>query len=220
VNTIHLINYISAASILLPVGVALSRLGRYRRPLNLLVAFFLFTALVELTFLVTCQLKWKNVPLVHLYTVVEIAVLSTFYYHTFSKPRLKKGIALVAMSLITFSILNSAFGQGIWRFNTFSRTLESYWFITLSLMYCYWLLSTQAFIHVDKHPAFWVNIAILFSFSGRVFLFMLQNAIVQDPKPDYIFYWALIQMVVNVMAHVLYTVGLLCKPQSQIYPLS
>lgn len=81
--------------------------------------------------------------------------------------------------------------------------------IILSLIYFYQLLNPLEFVHIEKQSLFWINAGVLFYSAVNIFLFMLMNRI---PKADQANYY-MIHSVTNIIANILYSVGLFCKPQ-------
>jgi hypothetical protein len=106
-------------------------------------------------------------------------------------------------------INNAIFIEGLNTYPSISNTVLSLLLIVLSLSYFYQLLTRQEFIHIDKQGLFWINAGVLFYFSINIFLFMLFNKISKSAQADF----NMIQSITNIIANLLYSVGLLCKPQ-------
>jgi len=81
----------------------------------------------------------------------------------------------------------------------------------LSLIYFYQLLSRQEFMYIEKQGLFWINSGVLFYYSITIFLFMLYNRINGEHRA----YYYMMQSVTNIISNLLFSVGLLCKPQNQ-----
>ncbi|HVV55549.1 MAG TPA: hypothetical protein VHC47_09505, partial [Mucilaginibacter sp.] len=90
-----------------------------------------------------------------------------------------------------------------------SNTASGVAFIILALFYFYQLLNRQEFVHIEKQGLFWFNAGVLFYFSINIFLFMLFNKIPEKDRPSYY----MINNITNIIANLLYTTGLLCRPQ-------
>ncbi|MEO6851901.1 MAG: hypothetical protein ABI203_00040, partial [Mucilaginibacter sp.] len=97
----------------------------------------------------------------------------------------------------------------IWIYPSISNTVLCMLMIILSLTYFYQLLTRQEFVHIEKQGLFWVNAGVIFYFSINVFLFMLYSKINESVRSD--FY--MIQTGTAIIANLLYSVGLFCKPQ-------
>jgi len=81
--------------------------------------------------------------------------------------------------------------------------------ICFSLAYFFQLLSRQEFVHIEKQGLFWINAGVLFYFSINIFLFMLFKRMITAHQEGYY----MINNITNIIANILYSVGLLCKPQ-------
>lgn len=205
------INDISALSVLLPIVAALLFYRTYPVPFKILAFFFFISGLFDLALVLLVHFGLSNnAPLIHLFVLVNIVFLGLVYYKTFFSPVVKKLVLILVPSVMMLSIINGIFIEGIWAFPTISNSAQSVLFILLSLLYFYQLLTRQEFVHIEKQGLFWINAGVLIYFSSNIFLFMLYNRIIDSHE------WNLwiIHSITNIVANVLYTIGLICKPQT------
>jgi hypothetical protein len=106
-------------------------------------------------------------------------------------------------------ICDAIFIENIWTYPSISNTVVCLLLVILSLTYFYQLLTRQEFLHIDKQGLFWINSGVLFYYSINIFLFMLYNKMSISVRNDYY----VIQYGTSIIANLLYSVGLLCKPQ-------
>ena len=106
-------------------------------------------------------------------------------------------------------VFNAIFIEGIWKYPSVSNTVLCVLLIIFSLIYFYEFLSRQEFTYIEKQGMFWINSGVLFYFAINIFLFMLYNDIKPTQRNDYY----MMQSVTNIIANLLFSVGLLCKPQ-------
>jgi len=99
--------------------------------------------------------------------------------------------------------------RNILEYPSVSNTASSIFLIILSLIYFYQLLYPEKFVYIEKQGLFWVNAGVLFYSSVNIFLFMLFSQIPDKGKADYY----VIFSITNIITNLIYTVGLLCKPQ-------
>ncbi|UYZ62108.1 hypothetical protein [Hymenobacter weizhouensis] len=209
---LSVLNYLSAFSILLPIGAAGSRYQNLNQVLRRLAWFFFLSGLFDVVLAITNHFVIRNLPLFHLFTAVNLLFLAALYYHTLHGKLVRRLVLVAAAAGLVFVGYNAFFLEGIWQFPSLSITGQSLLFIVLALVYFYQLLQEPAEVPIEKQPLFWINAGVLLYFSGNLFLFMLQNWLNRMPQPNYNSYWA-IHSVVNILANLLYAVGLLCKPQ-------
>jgi hypothetical protein len=202
--------YSSIVSDILPL---LAALYNYRQ-LDSVLKLFAFFCLISLTFDV---LEWilsnlqvrNNCPLFHLYILFTILFFTVIYYRAFYGIILKRIALILGGAGIVAIICNAIFIENIWTYPSISNTVLCLLMIILSLTYFYQLLTRQEFLHIDKQGLFWINSGILFYYSINIFLFMLYNKLSVSVRNDYY----VIQYGTSIIANLLYSVGLLCKPQ-------
>jgi hypothetical protein len=200
----------SAVTGIFPVLAALFNYKHLDKVLKIAAIFFLVSALFDLLLDLTIRMGLhNNEPLIHLFIVISIIFFSAIYYHAFFNPVVKQAIIVLAIVALLIVIFNIIFIEGILDYPSFSSTVLSVLLICFSLAYFYQLLNRQEFIHIEKQGLFWINTGVLFYFSLNLFLFMLFKRIILAHQQDYF----MIHVITNIIANILYSVGLLCKPQ-------
>ena len=209
-----LLVYITVASEFLPVLAALYNYRRLDRVLKLMALFCLLSVIPDLAGIINLFLKarYNNLFLMHLYDVMAVVFFTLIYYHAFFKPALKKVTLILGGFTLLIMISNEIFIESIWMYPSVSNTILCLFCIPLSLIYFYQILTRQEFVHIEKQGMFWINAGVLIYFSVNIFLFMLFNKISSAEKHDYY----MMQSVSNIVANLLYSVGLLCKPQKTV----
>jgi hypothetical protein len=201
---------VSVLSGFFPLLAACYNYRRLDQVLKLVAAFCLGSVLPDLAGLVTLHLKLKynSLILMHLFDLGAVVFFTLIYYHAFYKPVLKK-VTLISGS-VTFLIMigNEIFIENIRVYPSASNTILCLLLIPLSLSYFYQIFSRQEFTHIEKQGMFWINAGVLIYFSINIFLFMLYNKFSSVEKQE--FY--MMQSITNIIANLLYSVGLLCKP--------
>ena len=195
----------------LPVLAALINYKNLDKTLKIAALFFLISALFDLllTLLTLLLGAVNNQPVIHLFIVTAIVFFGVIYYNAFFKPGLKKAILILTCVALLGVVFNVIFIERIWEFPSASNTVLSVLTIFFSLAYFYELLNRQEFIHIEKQGLFWINAGVLFYFAINLFLFMLFKRIILANLTEYY----IIHNVTNIIANILYSVGLLCKPQ-------
>lgn len=206
----QVIHNISALSILLPLGAAIFYFKRFTNTFKILAIFFIVSSVFELALVMMVRYgRPNNAPLIHLFVVVSLIFFGIVYYRTLFNPWLKKLVLFLVPVVIVISIINSIYIEGIWAFPAISNSAQSVLFILFSLLYFHQLLTRQEFVHIEKQGLFWINAGILIYFSSNIFLFMLYNRMIDSIT----YYFWIIHSITNIIANILYTIGLLCKPQ-------
>lgn len=206
-----ILNYLSAFSGLLPLAVAALRYRRYDAALRLLTWFFVVSGLFDLASVITDRWRINNMPLFHLFAVVNLLFLSAFYYRILRGQWRRPGLALAIAGIGGLALYGVLRPGGLGQFPSAVMTAQCGLFIGLALVYFYQLLHQPVATAIEQNPLFWVNAGVLVYFSGNLFLFMLQEWLSRNPPVQHVNYWA-IHSVANILANLLYTVGLLCTP--------
>ena len=203
----YTLQIISVISGVFPVLAILYNYGQYNMVLKIASAYFLISFLVDVGLWLAQKSGTKNdMPVIHLFLGISLAFFTIIYYHLFFKTVLKK-IVLALAAVATIILLYDALR--IWEIPSASNTALSIFLIILSLIYFYQLLSRQEFIYIEKQGWFWINAGVLFYSSVNIFFFMLYAQLPKGIQKD--FY--VIHSSTNIIANLLYSTGLLCKPQ-------
>lgn len=207
-----ILNNLSALSVLLPIGAAGLRYRSHDGVLRLLAWFMFISGLFELILFITSVLSVQNnLPITHVFAAVNLLFLSTLYYRTLHGRLLRRFIGLTTGLNLVFILYNALLPGSIWRFPSRPFTVQSALFIGLALLYFYQLLRQPAATALAAQPLFWINAGVLLYFSGNLFVFMLRNwLLLATPSSAHGSYW-LIHSAMNILANLLYAVGLLCK---------
>ncbi|MFI5138739.1 MAG: hypothetical protein ACHQIM_13005 [Sphingobacteriales bacterium] len=200
----------STISGVFPIIAALYNYRYLDKTLKIAAGYFVVSILSDLVLEVSKRMGMvNNLPVIHIYIALSILFFAAIYYHAFFRPVIKKTIIVMAALALLVVIFNMVFMGGIWDYPSLSNTVLSLLLICFSLAYFFQLLNRQEFIHIEKQGLFWINAGILFYFSITIFLFMLFKRMIIAHQEGYY----MINNITNIIANVLYSVGLLCKPQ-------
>lgn len=202
---------ISVISGLFPVVAALYNYRHLDSVLKLMALFCLLSIIPDFAGLITTYLKivFNSLFLIHLFDIMAVIFFTLIYQRAFYKPVFKKMTLIFGIISFAALIFNVIFIESIWSYPSVSNTILSVFLIILSLVYFYELLSRQEFTYIEKQGMFWINSGVLFYYAITIFLFMLYMKINYADRSTYY----MMQSVMNIIANLLYSVGLLCKPQ-------
>jgi hypothetical protein len=148
----------------------------------------------------------NNMPLIHINIIVTVLFFTVIYYKLFLKQIFKK--VTIILSVITL-IITFYYNFNFLEYPSVSRTTEGIMMIVLSLLYFYQLLNPEKFIDIEKQGPFWINAGVLIYYSVNIFLFMIFTRIPIADRHNYY----IINSITNIIANILFSVGLFCKPQ-------
>ena len=203
---------ITVISDFLPVLAALYNYRRLDSILRLMAIFCVLSVIPDVAGLIASFLKlrhYNNLVLFHFFDIMATVFFTMIYQRAFYKQLFKKITFILGGLSLLIMVCNAIFIEGLWKYPSVSNTVLCLLLIILSLIYFYQLLSRQEFTYIEKQGMFWINSGVLFYFAINIFLFMLYNDIKPTQRTDYY----MMQSVTNIIANLLFSVGLLCKPQ-------
>ena len=200
----------SVISDFFPVLAAFYYYKRLDLVLKIAAAFFVVSALSDglQTVFMYAGIGNSN-PVIHIYIIASIFLFGAIYFHAFFNPLTKKAVVLCSAIAVIIVLFNIFFNGGLLEYPSISNTVLSLLLILFSLLYFYQLLNRQEFIHIEKQALFWINASVLFYYSVTIFLFMLYKKLSIEQIGQYY----IINSITNIIANILFTITLLCKPQ-------
>jgi hypothetical protein len=205
-DTLYTFQILSVISGAIPVIAAMFNFGQIDKTVKIFTAYLLVSFVFDVGFWLVQHTTQNDMPMVHLYLIISLVFFSVIYYQLFFKVVFKK-ITIVLSILTLLLLLYNALK--IWDYPTVSNTALSIFLIVLSLLYFYQLFNRQEFTHIEKQGLFWINAGVLFYSSVNIFFFMLLFQLPKEIRGNVF----IIHSSTNIIANLLYSTGLLCKPQ-------
>jgi len=196
--------------ILVPIAIGMIR---YKvLPLNLKIIWYylLVTAVINTVATIIGRVfHSNNMPLFHLFTLIEGLMLIAFYRHLFKEDK-KKWFLYLQIAFAVFCILNALFFQSIYLYSSYTRYVESIVCILFALKYFAQL--AQSDNKPLKIPDFYFSTGVFLYFSGSFILFIFSNFILQKLSAStMLIFWTGHSSLVLLM-YVLFSIGFIkCK---------
>jgi hypothetical protein len=166
-------------SIVLPLFLTIKN---FRRIPNNYRTWILVYLVLSLITQIAAMLLWKssinNLPLLHLYTVLEFLVLLKFYAAIFEGLISKTVFICLALVFPLFALIDVVFFESLFAFNTLVRSIGALILIGFAL---YWFIKNIMLEH-HIHASYFVglnyiNAVFFIYFSGSIVLFSFSNYI-------------------------------------------
>ena len=193
--------------IILPVVIGTVRYRHLSKPCRIIYFFTIIACLTEISSYITRLLGINNMPLLHIYTVVEFAMISWFYHTLFKKIFSASPVAIIALLFACGSVINSLFIQRILSFNSYTRGIEAILIILYALIFLYVFFFQPDARNLMNDPVLWINAGILIYFSGAATLFILSNYILPLGYQFNKNVWG-VHALLSIIMYLLITVGL------------
>jgi hypothetical protein len=138
--------------------------------LYLLAIGFLFNSIE----IILASFKIRNVPLFHLYTVIEFVLISLYFYFLTKRDFFKKIIRIFLVIFFVVVVLNKIFLETIDKLDNYTLTIESIFLLILSSIYLTEYLSDNLIVKIRDYK-FLLAIGFMIYFGGNLFVFALSN---------------------------------------------
>ncbi len=180
------VQFITPLSVLLPILMGLYYYRSFPEGLRIIVYYLILSFIFNATAVILSRSHLNNMPLLHVFTVVEFACCILFFKHALADTGFPKFAYILIGAFTVLSILNSCFLQPINSFNSYSRSLEAFLLIILSLVFLYKSLGAKIEIAEKSFAFLWICLGFFFYFSGSLFLFLFPEFSHAEPWVYYL----------------------------------
>ncbi|WP_367390417.1 hypothetical protein [Lewinella sp. LCG006] len=176
----------STYSVALPLVVGLLRLKRLQIIQRYVLALIVFSILVELAAVLLGRLlHLRNLPLLHVFSVVQFTLLWLIFAQRLIPPFSKKLFGGILGIFWIFAIVCAIWIDGIFNFNAHARSFGAILIIVFCLSYFYQRLRKLDLENLETDPLFWVATGSLIYFSGSLILFIISNYILANESMSF-----------------------------------
>jgi len=199
------------SSIVIPLCIALARYRYLAEAMRIVFYYLLVSGCINAIAVYMAKHHMNNLPLLHLYTVIEFAFISFFYFAIFEKAAIKNIILRLIPVFTALCVLNAIFLQSIHVYNSYPHSVEALLIMGYGILYLFQSSSKNtSTTNWVNNPISWVNTGILQYFSGAIFLFAFSNLITANVQINAII-WCVHATLVLIM-YILFSIGILkCK---------
>ncbi|MGF1923603.1 MAG: hypothetical protein ACQUHE_05450 [Bacteroidia bacterium] len=168
-----LVFYIVPISILIPILFGLINYKGADKGARLLLFYLITSGLINLAAITI--FRRNNLPLLHLYTIVEAVLILSYLRSLFVESTIKRIIRYITIIFPILCVINFTFLQSINTFNTHTRPLEAILITSFCLLYLYKSGMTENWINKSSS---WFNMGILVYFPVACIIFIVSNYMV------------------------------------------
>lgn len=160
----------------LPIIVAIWLYRRITRSLKAILLYLCVAVVFNYAATISSHSN-NNLPLLHIYTVVEFLLVIRFYFIVLPGKRIKKVVIVLSILFSAWAIMNSLFVQHIYGFNSYSRATEALIMIVFGVLYIIHTAKDDSNEEWSRNPENWVNAGFLLYFSGALSQFAFSNIV-------------------------------------------
>ncbi len=169
------VSYVVPLSILIPILFGILHFKFANAGSKLLVYYLIASGLINVAAIIMASFNMRNLPLLHLYTIVEAVLVLSYLRTLFVEESIKKIMLVTIIFFPILCILNFTFFQSIHSFNTHTRPLEAILITSFCTLYLYKSGFTENWIGKSSS---WFNIGILIYFPVACIIFIVSNYMV------------------------------------------
>lgn len=180
-----LLQYLITFTVVIPIVIG-SR-GRVFRDKQFLPVYgLLFLSLTIEMVNVILAFKNINTTLVfNMFSIAEFVLIWSFYKSFINQINKTIINSVVLYMFLAIAFIDLFFVNGFKRLNNITVSVESITLIIYSLISFYLIMNRMLFDKILEEPFFWINIAVLFYFSGSLFLFLFGNYLINQGNKAY-----------------------------------
>jgi hypothetical protein len=202
---LYYISYVVPGTILFPLSVAVLRYASIDMKLRIIFYYLLLSFFFNSVTTVLAESGQNNLPLFHLFTLLEGVLLLLFYRECLANYLRRNLFWFIMAGYLCFCLMNSLFIQHVFSFNTYSRFVEALMIISFSLYYLYTTLETKEPGQWYTDPLIMINIGLLVYFSSSLFLFLFSDVLLSNRQIN-ILAWVIHATLVMIM-YILFGIG-------------
>lgn len=164
------------AAILLPLTIALIRKRFWQTPERVIFLYLILAAVFNTLAALLAARAINNLPLLHLYTVLEFLFITRFFYAVVTNPKEKRLFKWLWIAFPLIALLNILYLHSIFLYNLIPRSIGA---IIILVLCIHFLLKSLSF-SAGSVPFFnfALVVALLLYFSGSLALFALSDFII------------------------------------------
>jgi hypothetical protein len=164
------------ACTLLPIIAGFINYQKIGKPLRTLLVYLTGALLINVVAIIVASKHINNLPGLHFYTVFETVVVTWYYKRAFNDKRFDPWFNLVMVAFPVYCIINFAFFQSIFTFNTYTRPIGALLIFVFSIMYLSAQNNTRRPDHTSASGRI-VAAGFLIYFCSSIFQFVFSNVV-------------------------------------------
>lgn len=180
-----IIQHFVTFGVLVPILIGVTSKIYLQKELFSIFLLLLCSLVVELISITFITFNFYTLSVFNLFAILEFVLLWNFYSSFVARIKATWFNNIVLFVFLLVASLDLLFVNGFKRMNDITISVESITLIIYSLISFYLIMSRMLFDKLLDEPFFWINIAVLFYFSGSLFLFLFGNYLISQGNKAY-----------------------------------
>lgn len=200
------IRFIVPSTVVLPLLVGFTKFRLFSRADRIILIYLLLSGLTNLIIILLAIKHINNLSILQWYTVLELALIASFFYEKFAhNTTIRLILLLTTIAFIIFCIVFPLIVKSS-GFDTYATSIEA---LLVNVM-CITLLGHNNQENLSgrwhQNPANWYAAGLLLYFSGSMFLFLLSNYLMTAQQAVIIGAWTMHATLLLLM-YISFTIG-------------
>jgi hypothetical protein len=168
--------------VIIPIVIALVRYRSLPADLKVVCWYLFVGAAASIVSSTLAYRRTNNMPVFHIYTFLELAVLGLFYRRAFHNSGPGRIVPAVIVSFFALCVVNVVFFQHIYSYNSYTKSLEAIVIIILALLYFKKSLDQIDSKPIGTNVTIYINSGLLLYFSVSFIVFVIPNIALSKPS--------------------------------------
>ena len=215
-NSIYFIlAYLSIAFLFLSAIICLYRF-KYTFKHFLFISLLIFVSIVIeiISYIMIKYFALSNLLIYNIHTILELFLISAFYYKNLEGIKLKKSIIIFYLFFLTYQIIELKIKSKN-SLNEVSLIFESLYVIVFTILTFYQILHKKFQKNLFDSSIFWFNSAFLIYFSGNLFIYLFSSFLNNYYKIVFHEMWGY-HSILSIILYSLISIGFWKTKPSQI----
>jgi len=201
-----IIQYFVTFAVLIPILIGIVSKVSSRKELFPVFILLIVSFTIEVVNSILIEYNVFTFWILNLFAIVEFTLIWAFYNDFISDVKSTTANYVVLFLFLAVALFDLLFLSGFKQMNNITIAVESITLIIYSLICFYLIMSRMLFDKLLDTPFFWINIAVLFYFSGSLFLFLFGNYLVKQGDKVYLEMYK-IHTFVNAVWYLFISIG-------------
>ncbi len=193
--------------IILPIAMFMFIKRVLYKEFKFLFIYLILAASTQLVSFITWKMKLNNLPILHLYTVLEFLILLTYYWVLLKGFLNKSAFFILIILFPILEILSILFVENIYQYNNLSRSVEALLLIFFSICWFVKIVAEDDDFRSQYQGFNYINAGFLLYFSGAITLFACSSFVNEMSVNLKMNIWT-IHTLLAVQLYILISIGL------------
>jgi hypothetical protein len=195
--------YALAATIVIPCSIGVVKYKKLPKPVLFITWWLIIGLLCESIMIWFSTMHINNLFAMHVFTVVEIILISLYFLHVIKNETIRKVILVSGSVSTVFAVGYAINGNNLLEFNSLPQAIECAYFTFLS---CWFFHEMSNNLDSGDDCHYFINGSILFYFSSSFLVFGFSRYV--SPNNEALMVMYSLHSIINALCNLTYAFGI------------